>query len=53
MPSRSTALRPNAYRQTQGGNQGWNVEIDEDDFMRYTMKILTEPLEPVTIRATH
>ena len=33
--------------------QGYDVEIDEDDFVRYTIKLLTEPLEPVTIRATH
>ena len=33
--------------------QRYDVEIDEDDFVRYTIKLLTEPLEPVTIRATH
>ena len=31
---------------------GYHVEIDEDDFIRYIWKLDTEPLEPVTIRAT-
>ena len=32
---------------------GYQVEVDEDAYVRYAVKLLTEPLEPVTIRATH
>ena len=32
---------------------GYQVDVDEDASVRYALKLLTEPLEPVTIRATH
>ncbi len=32
---------------------GYEVDIDEDATARYSLRLDTEPLEPVTIRATH